>query len=108
MTNKADCFSHDKETNPSINICLNCKKAVCRGTCELVTQNKREYVIRRIFLSKKGEMKISYITHVGPKYICTSQDIEKARRFTQQAAKELIPSIKLKAGPQSKFDAVKA
>lgn len=103
---KNECYSHDKEINPSIEICLSCTRPVCRGSCELITKQKGNHIIRRTFTKNNGETTTSYITYANQGHFSTSRSIQKAHRYTEQAAKDILTIIKSKAGPQSKFEVV--
>lgn len=109
MKDKQDCFSHDKETNPSIEICLNCTRPKCNGSCELITKQKGDYIIQHTYTKKNGDKNINYVVYVNPnkKSITTTRYIESAKRYTEQGVKDALALIKNKSGPQSTFEVIK-
>ena len=86
-----------KENNPEIDICLNCTREKCTGDCELMKKEVvKEYIVKRIYLTAKNELKVSYISHAGGvrRPVTSSTDIFKARMRTYEGAKLLLEQVK--------------
>ncbi len=65
-----DCFSHNKEENPTIDICLNCTKKKCTGECNKVRSDKQEdkvFVLKQTRTLSNGTVKCSYIRTITNK-----------------------------------------
>ena len=95
--------------NPQISICLNCPKATCNyGTCDLVRGMNRDYIVKRIWTTKKGEKKMSYLLREPyENKIQTTTEVNKAVRRTEKGARELVKRA-MKCVPSNvKFEIVR-
>lgn len=92
----SDCFSYRKEDNPTINICLNCTKEKCRGTCNKVRGDVgKEYVVKRSYTTLKNVTKTSYIAQVSvERGVTSTTNIFKARLRTYEGARLLMHRAK--------------
>jgi hypothetical protein len=95
-----DNFTYFKETNPTIDVCLNCTKEDCIGHCELMrTVTKRserggQYIIKRSFVTAKGLEKATYVHHIGDKHVNGVKSIMFAKKYTLDEAKKAVEECK--------------
>ena len=93
-------FTYYRETNPTIDVCLNCTKEDCIGHCELMrTVTKRserggQYIIKRSFVTAKGFEKATYVHHIGDKHVNGVKSIMFAKKYTLDEAKKAVEECK--------------
>lgn len=99
-----------KENNPEIDICLNCTKEKCTGNCELMKKEVvKEYIVKRLYVTAKNELKVSYISHAGGvrKPVTSSANIFKAQTRTYEGAELLLEQVKRRCKAGTHFEIVK-
>lgn len=96
----SDNFTYFKETNPTIDICLNCKKEKCIGHCELIrpvtkrSETGGQYIIKRSYVTQKGIEKTSYVHHIRKNWVNGVKSVMFAKKYTLDEAKKAIEECK--------------
>ena len=89
-----------------IDICLNCTKTFCVGTCKLIQDEINIWCIKKTRTLKNGEIKESYITHVKGKIVGSRKDVNRAKMFSLADAKRTVKKL-MNLQKTSDFDIVK-
>lgn len=99
-----------KENNPEIDICLNCTREKCRGSCKLMEEKVvKEYIVKRSYVTAKNELKVSYISHAGGvrKPVTSTTNIFMARLRTLEGAELLLEQVKRRCKTGTHLEIVK-
>lgn len=108
-----DNFTYLKENNPTIDICLNCKKKKCVGTCELMrpvtkrSENGGQYIIKRSYVTQKGIEKTSYVHHIRKNWVNGVKSVMFAKKYTLDEAKKAIEECKAVSRDIVRYEIVK-
>lgn len=89
-----------------IDICLNCTKAFCTGTCKLIQDEINIWCIKKTRTLKNGEIKKSYIYNIKGKVVNSRTDVNKAKKFSVADAKRAIKKLR-KIAKTSDFEIVR-
>lgn len=91
-----------------IDICLNCTKPRCVGTCKLVSDKElKMWIIKRTTTLKNSVQRTSYIACLrGNKIINSGTNIFRAKRFTMADAKKIAKKLQSCAKENVKFEIV--
>jgi hypothetical protein len=109
----SDNFTYFKETNPTIDICLNCKKKNCVGHCELIrpvtkrSETGGQYIIKRSYVTQKGIEKTSYVHHIKAKHVNGVTSIMFAKKYTLDEAKKAVEECRAVSRDIVRYEIVK-
>lgn len=102
-----DNYTYDKENNPEIDMCLNCKMKKCSGNCSKVgkfksnvDRAKKLYIIKRRYTTAGGIEKYGYLHGLHKRKGGSSEmincvtEIFNAKKLTKEEAIETLARCK--------------